>query len=176
MAKKETKRNTSDTLNALLAKLREDPTKSSIRMASELRMNRQTFWRKKKELEDGGQIWGYTTIFDDSGMGWVYCIVLMKMKVIKEDIAKGAIAAAKTLEHEKKGVILWDAMFLNGEYDVLVSYSAPNIATARRFYELLRGMGEEVLLEKPLMLEMSFAFRKSGKLNPHLERFMELVP
>ncbi len=54
--------------------------------------------------------------------------------------------------------------------------SAPNHATARRYYDSLRVAYGEFLLEKPAIVDVNFALVREGKINPELMKLYEFVP
>ncbi|MCK4953518.1 hypothetical protein KAS14_07020, partial [Candidatus Bathyarchaeota archaeon] len=67
-------------------------------------------------------------------------------------------------------------LYLNGEYDWIVMFSAPNHAMARRYYDSLRLSYEEYLIEKPVIVDVNFSVVREGKLNPKIEELHEFVP
>ena len=73
--------------NDILLVLIEDPTKSLRDMAKELNTYRQKIWRVKKRLQDERIIWGYTAVIDESKLGNVSYILLMKTKPMNRGLA-----------------------------------------------------------------------------------------
>jgi DNA-binding Lrp family transcriptional regulator len=176
MAEKERKRKTVAFDDPILRSMLDDPTRSPKAISKELGITRQRLWREKKSMEEEGIIWGYTGVEDGSGSGWVDCVMLFVMKALSEDFAK--VMNIETLRRPSKeyGVRVKEAYYMNGDYDVLITFSAPDIAAARRFYEYLRREYERFFMEKPRMMEVAFPIVKGGKLNPRMERVRELIP
>jgi hypothetical protein len=73
-------------------------------------------------------------------------------------------------------VRLITSLYLNGEYDWLVMFSAPNHAMARRYYDSLRLTYAEHLIEKPVIVDVNFTVIREGKMNPKIEELHDFVP
>jgi hypothetical protein len=63
-----------------------------------------------------------------------------------------------------------------GEYDWILMFSAQNHATARRYYNSLRVVYENYLLEKPVIVDVNFSLVREGKINPQIQKLHEFVP
>jgi len=79
-------------------------------------------------------------------------------------------------ESNKQQVRLLDLLYVNGEYDWVLKFAAPDYATARRCYESLRLKYTKYLLEKPVIVDVSFSLVKEGVRNPEAKQLLELVP
>ncbi len=79
-------------------------------------------------------------------------------------------------EFHKQRVRLLNVLYVNGEYDWLVMFSAPDHATARRYYDSLRVSYADFLLERPVIIDVNFPVIREGKVNPELKRLYEFVP
>ena len=79
-------------------------------------------------------------------------------------------------EPEKQNIRLINVLFVNGEYDWLIMFSAPDHATARRYYDSLRIAYGDFLLEKPTIVDVNFALVREGKANPEVMKLHEFVP
>ena len=176
MKNKDTIRKKWDFNNETMSALLEDPTRSSKQMAEMLHITRQKLWREKKMMEEEDLIWGYSAIIDEGCDEWVDIIILLRLKSMPDETIKGIIEGAKSASHKKYSVRLRDVFYIDGEYDAMVVYSAPDIMTARRYYEFIRLSYGEFLMEKPIMMEVNFAVRRGGKLNPDVDRLMDLWP
>ncbi|MFH0816022.1 MAG: Lrp/AsnC family transcriptional regulator [Methanobacteriota archaeon] len=161
-----------DVLKALL----HDPTRSVVDIAKEMKSYRQKVWRKKKALEDGNVVWGYTAVVDESKLGHVMYFMLMKMKPMDKELANLVIERQKRSEYQKQQVRLITLLYVNGTYDWLVMFSAPNHAIARRYYDSVRLNYEKYLLEKPILIDVNFQVIREGKVNPEIERLHEFEP
>ncbi len=159
--------------NGIIETLLRDPTKSTSKMSKELNCYRQTIWRTRKKLEESRVIWGYTTVVDERKLGKITYIVLMKTKPMSRELANLISDRIRKGIPGKLGVRLIDLFYVNGEYDWIMRFSAPNHPTARRYYDTIRVIYEEYLLEKPVIVDVNFCLVAEGKTNPDLEDLYE---
>ena len=160
----------------ILEYLLEDPTRSIREIAKEMKTYRQKAWRQKKKLEEDKVIWGYTAIVDESKFNHVMYIILMKMGPMTRNFAD---IITKRLTHRKPmkdKVRLLNVLYMNGEYDLLIMFTAPDHATARRYYDSLRIVYNDYLLEKPAIMDVNFQFIREGKINPEIEKIYGFIP
>ena len=155
--------------------LLEDPTRSMREIGRELDSYRQTIWKKKKEMEKKNLIWGYTAVIDERKHGKVTFLILMKMKPMIQNLAEIIVKRIKEKEQAKKHIRLIDAFQVNGEYDWIVRFSAPDHATARKYYDTLRITYEDYLLEKPVIVDVNFILVAEGKMNPEINKLLDSV-
>lgn len=160
----------------VLRSLIQDPTRSVVEIAKEMRSYRQKVWRKKKALEDSKVIWGYTAVVDESKLGHVMYLMLMKMKPMDRDLANLIIHRQQHGAYQKQEVRLINLLYVNGTYDWVVMFSAPNHAIARRYYDSIRLHYEKYLLEKPLMIDVNFQVIREGKVNPEVGKLHDFEP
>jgi len=160
----------------ILKSLVENPRRSDREIASRLNSYRQKVWRERKSFEREKIVWGYTTIVDESKYNHVVYLVLLKLKPMSKELADLMTRRIRTNEPEKQDVRQLNVLFVNGEYDWLIMFSAPNHATARRYYDSLRLVYSEFLLEKPTIVDLNFALVREGKANPELMKLYEFVP
>ena len=137
---------------------------------------RQKIWRERKRLENENIVWGYTAIVNESKYNYVVYLVLLKLKPMSKELADLMTRRKRSHEPEKQNIRLINVLFVNGEYDCLIMFSAPNHATARRYYDSLRIAYGEFLLEKPAIVDVNFALVREGKKNPELMKLYEFVP
>ncbi|MGA1848853.1 MAG: Lrp/AsnC family transcriptional regulator [Thermoplasmatota archaeon] len=159
----------------LLAAFLKDPTRSMRELAKELDSYRQTIWRKKKRMEEENIIWGYTAVIDEAKLGKGTFLVLMKMKPMIEGLADIMVKRIKRNEPGKMNIRLIDAFQVNGEYDWIIRFSAPDHTTARTYFDTLRAVYADHLLEKPVMVDVNFVLVAEGKTNPEIDRLFDLV-
>ncbi len=160
----------------LLSHLLDDPTRSARDIGKKMNSYRQMVWRKKKELEDDNVIWGYTAVIDDSKLNHIIYIILMKTKPMSRGLADLLIRRITKGEPSKQSVRLTNICYVNGEYDWVMKLSAPDHATARRYYDTIRLLYDEYLLEKPVMIDVNFCLVSEGKTNPEIEKLYEFIP
>ena len=176
MTEKEAKGNKEAYNDEVLRNLIRDPTRSVVEIAKEMKSYRQKVWRKKKSLEDSKVIWGYTAVVDEAGLGHVMYLMLMKMKPMDRELAELIIQRQQRGAYQKQQVRLINLLYVNGTYDWVIMFSAPNHAVARRYYDSIRMHYDDYLLEKPLMIDVNFQVIREGKVNPDIERLHEFEP
>jgi DNA-binding Lrp family transcriptional regulator len=162
--------------DSVLKWLIKDPTKSVREVAKKLGSYRQRVWREKKKLEDDGVIWGYTAIVDESRMNFVLYITLLKMKPMSKELVELIVGRVQEGKPETQNVRLINVLYVNGEYDWIIMFSAPDHAMARRYYDSLRLAYEEYLLEKPVIIDVNFPLVREGKINPKIKQLYSFVP
>ncbi|UCE36529.1 MAG: Lrp/AsnC family transcriptional regulator [Thermoplasmata archaeon] len=176
MSNKASKSNKNIYNNEILHALLDDPTKSLRIIAKELKSYRQKIWREKRKLEEEHIIWGYTAVVDERKLNHVSYVMLLKMKPMTKELVDLMLLRLHGKEQEKQNVRLQDLWIVNGEYDWVLRFSAPDHPTARRYYETLRYLYDEYLLEKPVMIDLNFCLVSEGKINPELEKLRDFVP
>ena len=162
--------------NEILHALLEDPTKSLRIIAKELKSYRQKIWRVKKKFEEENIIWGYTAVIDDSKLNRIPYIMLLKMKPMSKELVDLMLKRLYKREQEKQNIRLRDFWIVNGEYDWVIKFSAPNHASARKYYDTIRLLYDNYLIEKPVMVDVNFCLVAEGKRNPELEKLREFIP
>ena len=160
----------------ILQSLIDDPTKSDMEIANDLNTYRQKIWRKRNELENEEVIWGYTAVVDESRLNHVSYIVLMKTKTMNKELVDILLKRINQEEPRKQGVRLKNMFYVNGEFDWVIRFTAPDHATARKYYETLRLQYADHLQEKPVMIDINFSLVSEGKKNPRIEKLYNFVP
>ena len=153
-----------------------DPTRSVKSIAKDLKIYRQAIWKEKRELETSKAVWGYTAVVDDSKLNRGLYQILLKTKPLSNPLVDLIIKRISERAPQKQDVQIKNALYVNGEYDIVICFSAPNHATARRYYNSIRTSYQKFLLEKPIMINVDFSLVREGKTNPDLEKLRELVP
>ena len=95
---------------------------------------------------------------------------------IGNKFADMVIKRARMRGEQQTDVRVLYALQLVGTYDVMLLFSAPDLISARKFYEGIRMMFADHLIAKPDMMEVSFPVIAGGKVNPEVGRLKELVP
>ena len=160
----------------ILQSLVDDPTKSVREISNELTSYRQKIWRRKKKLENEHIIWGYTSIIDESKMNHVMYLVLLKLKPMSKKLVELLIKRSVKRIPEKQKIRSINVLYINGEYDLIVMFTASNHANARRYFDSLRIGYGRFLLEKPLIVDVNFSLIREGKVNPEIDKLYEFVP
>ncbi|MDG6225336.1 MAG: hypothetical protein QCI82_07470 [Candidatus Thermoplasmatota archaeon] len=160
----------------ILNELLRDPTRSLEEIANACGSYRQKIWREKKKLEDGGAIWGYTAVVDEDSIDWKTFILMLKLKPLTTDQANTLITRHVSNAPGKLDIRLMDTYYLNGRYDLLVIFAAPDWMTARKYYDSIRIEYEPFIEERPEIIDVAFSLIRWGKVNPSIERLREFIP
>jgi DNA-binding Lrp family transcriptional regulator len=171
-----TEQDREDKRDTVLSALIEDPTRSAKKTAEELDITRQKLWREKKRMEDEGLIWGYSAIVDDTSRGWKMYAITFSTKALTGKAAARAIERVRGKDYVKDGVRVLNVLMVNGPFDILLTFAAPNRQAARRYINSIALAFEENLTAKPRAMDVVFPIIREGKPNPNMERFNELVP
>ena len=165
-------RATAQIIQALL----EDPTMSGAGMAKKLGITRQKLWKVRRMMEEEGAIWGYTAVCDPVSPGGITATILYQSKSLDMSQARMAVDRVREGRHRREGVMVHNVFYLNGKYDIMSMISAPDLASARAYYESVREAFRDIQLTKPIMMEVAFPFIIGGKFNPGPERIYGLIP
>ena len=176
MMENDAKRNKTELDDKILAALLDDPTRSDMEIAEALGTYRQKVWRVKRKLEEDRAIWGYTAVVDEKRLGHVSYIVLMKTKPMNRGLVDLLLRRITGEEPRKQDVRLTNFFYVNGEFDWFLRFSAPDHATARRYYDTLRMLYDEYLLEKPVMIDVNMCLVSEGKRNPGIQALYDFIP
>ena len=150
-------------IEAVLSKAR----KSSIEIAKETGITRQTVSKIIKKLEKDGRLWGYTTVMQPELLDNHFYIVLIKLK---EEIDKGEIikkiSNSNTINQFTEEKFRYSC-YIQGRFDLMSSFYAPNIIEAEKkinkMYKPYRKYFSELFLHQVLI-----TFRRMGIVNPNL--------
>ncbi len=160
----------------LITELKKNSRESIDRLAKNCGFSRQKAWRIIKNLEENKTLWGYTTIVDQHKQGVKHFILLLKAKHLPVDnkIEKNIVDRTIDKLGEKIGVVVEDSHWLHGSYDGMLFFSAPDIHTAKKFYELFNITYEEGIAELELM-ESIVTVKRNGFINPSIEKTKKLL-
>jgi len=176
MSNKTSKSNKNPFNNEILNALLEDPTKSLRIIAKELKSYRQKIWREKKKLEEKHIIWGYTAVVDYGKLNHIAYIMLLKMKPMSKELVDLMLRRLYGKEQLKQNIRLRDFWIVTGEFDWVIKFSAPDHATARKYYDTIRLLYDDYLIEKPVMVYVNLCLVAEGKMNPEVEKLREFIP
>lgn len=160
----------------ILNELLKDPTRSLEEIARACGSYRQKVWREKRRLEESEAVWGYTAVVDESEIDWRSFLLLIKLKPLTADQAQLLIRRHLTNAPGELNIRLMDTYYLNGRYDLLVIFAAPNWMTARKYYDSIRLEYEHFLEERPEIFDVAFSLIKWGKVNPNINKLKDFIP
>ena len=160
----------------ILNELLKDPTRSLEEIARACGSYRQKVWREKRKLEGSGAVWGYTAVVDENVIDWKSFLLLIKLKPLTADQAQLLIKRHLTNAPGELSIRLMDTYYLNGRYDLLVIFAAPNWMTARKYYDSIRLEYEDYLEDRPEIIDVAFSLIRWGKVNPNIQKLKEFIP
>ena len=161
----------SENEKAVIRALLNNARKSTMEIAKEVGVTRQTVAKIIKRLEDDGRIWGYIPVMEPELLGNHFYLVLIK---VKEDVDVGEMIkkiatfsdSEKTLEKGTKLNFKCTA-YLHGRFNYSTGFYAPNIVEAEKIVNKMikpyRKYISELYIHQTLI-----SFRSMGFINPHL--------
>jgi len=135
--------------------------------------SRQKVWRIIKRLENNKTIWGYTAVPDKDKQGVRHYIMLIKRSNEPAgDIIENVIDGFKKYAGKNLGVFVQTACVLQGEYDMMLCFTAKDISVAKRFTELLKKRYAAYISDITIVEDI-FSIRISGMMNPKVDDLKE---
>jgi DNA-binding Lrp family transcriptional regulator len=152
---------------AVIKALLNNARKSSIEIAKETGITRQTVSKIINKLENDGRLWGHVSVMEPELLDNHFYIVLIKLK---EDIDKGElikeISNQNTLNQFTEENFRYSS-HLVGRFDLMSSFYAQNLIEAEKkinkMYKPYRKYFSELFLHQVLI-----TFRRMGIVNPNL--------
>jgi len=157
----------------VIEQLQRNSNESIDKIAKICGFSRQKVWRIIKRFENKKIIWGYTAIPDKEKQGVHHYIMLIKRsnKPVK-DIIDDVIDGFKKYEGKNLGIFVQTACMLQGQYDMILLFTAKDINVAKRFIEFINTKYSSYIREI-MMLEDIFPVRISGMMNPKVDDLKE---
>lgn len=158
----------------ILQELEKNANKSINEIAKKCKFSRQKVWRIIKRLEKNNTIWGYVTVVDDQKKDLsAYSILIKRTNQPLDDALIENITKRKMEQIAVKlGVTIDSSFYVNGIYDWVICFNAPDIKQAKKFCESLNRMYQGFIKEIHL-LEKMFPIKQCGIENPEIERLKE---
>src|SRR5512137_3006690 len=157
----------------VIEQLQKNSNESIDKIAKICGFSRQKVWRIIKRLEKNKTIWGYTAVPDKEKQGVHHYIMLIKRsnepaKNVIDDIIDGF----KKYSGKNLGIFVQTACLLQGQYDVLLNFTAKDISVAKRFIEFINKK-YSIYIKEIMVLEDIFSVRVSGMMNPKVDGLKE---
>ncbi|MBN1860625.1 MAG: Lrp/AsnC family transcriptional regulator [Candidatus Thermoplasmatota archaeon] len=158
----------------VIEQLQRNSNESIDKIAKTCGFSRQKVWRIIKRLENNKTIWGYTAIPDKEKQGVHHYIMLIKRSNQPAgDIIDNLIDGFKKYAGKNLGIFVQTACIVQGDYDMLMCFTAKDIIVAKRFTEFINKKYGSYISDI-MMMEDIFSIRISGMLNPKIEDVKEL--
>lgn len=171
MAKSSYKQIRQDTLN-IIAELQKNCNASIDKISKNLGFSRQKVWRIIKNLDSNQFIWGYRAVPDLEKTDRKFYLLLIRWNhmPVENEFEEALVKRTIDKEGEKIGVIIEDDLWVNGgEIDEVITFTAPGMATAKQFQELLLTTYTGNI-SQVTMLEAFLPLKRSGFLNPYIKQ------
>lgn len=159
----------------VLSILEQNAKESIDRIAKKCGFSRQKVWRIVKLLEENQTIWGYTTITDGKKKDLKHFTLLVKRSTLPFDESlQKEIIYEKLDNYLPPGVIIENISSIHGYYDVIVTFYAPDLLTAKKVpVEIIQRLKRYI--EEYLLCETLFPIRKNGFKNPHIKNLIDFL-
>jgi len=160
----------------IMAELEKNSKESLDVIAKRLKFSRQKIWRLIKRLEENRTIWGYTAIIDDEKRSLKsYTLMLKRSTNPLDEKTLDAFMSSRLQElASKAGASLESAYSVHGEYDWIITFTAPGIVQAKKFCETLLAMYPGIFARMNLM-ETLVTVRKHNVANPNVKKLKEFL-
>ena len=157
----------------VIEQLQKNSNESIDKIAKICGFSRQKVWRIIKRLEKNKTIWGYTAVPDKEKQGVHHYIMLIKRsnepaKNVIDDIIDGF----KKYSGKNLGIFVQTACMLQGQYDIMLCFTARDISVAKRFTESINNK-YSAYIKEIMMLEDIFPVRINGMMNPKVDDLKE---
>lgn len=157
----------------VIEQLQRNSNESIDKIAKTCGFSRQKVWRIIKRLENNKTIWGYTAIPDKEKLGVRHYILLIKRSnEPANDIIGDILDGFKKYAGKGLGIFVQTACLLQGEYDVMLCFTAKDISVAKRFTEFINKK-YSTYIRDIMMLEDIFSVKISGMMNPKVDELKE---
>ena len=144
-------------------------------IANKCGFSRQKVLRIIKRLENEKKIWGYSAIVDNEKFNLKRYLILIRRSTEPID---DAISKIIELTLHKKGkmidVIIEGSSYIYGRYDWMLFVTAKDIASVKKFSNILEKEYRDVISEVHIMEEL-FPVTRSGITNPNMEKLRDFV-
>jgi len=160
----------------IIAELQKNSKQSIDALARNCGFSRQKVWRTIRRLEKEKTIWGYCAIVDDETQNLKHYTVLLKRTTTPFDKKTAEDVTTQRLEEllPEGNIRIENCLYVHGEYDWLVSFTAPNIKMMKKFVEkLLNVFGRYI--DEYTILETMIPIRKQGIKHPDAKKLQEYL-
>ena len=160
--------------NKILNQIKTNANRSINKIAKDCSFSRQKVWRVLKNLEKNNTIWGYSTVVDEEKQGLNYYILLLRRgaQPVDQDVVNNITSREIDAEINKIGCDMITSLYVHGNYDWVIIFSAPNTVSAKKVSELFKQKYQKYLVDFHL-LETIFPVKIQGIVNPEIKKLNE---
>jgi DNA-binding Lrp family transcriptional regulator len=136
-------------------------------IAEKCGFSKQKACRIEKRLKKNNIIWGYPPIINYSDMSLIHYIGLFKRSPVPFDketikeVTKGALEDRFQVDNIK----IESVLFVHGEFDLIISFTAPNVVIMKKFCDKLMSVFSKYI-DSYSIHETIVPVRKQGIKNP----------
>jgi DNA-binding Lrp family transcriptional regulator len=160
----------------VLVELTKNANDKIQRIAKHCGFSKQKTWRIIKQLEVNGLIWGYTAVFNEEKIGRTHFILMIKRtgKYLQEKTADIIISRELEDRVAELDIIIESSMYVHGEYDWIITFTAKDILQAKKLSESLVSLHPGII-EKITILQTLMFIKKQYILNPDRKKLKEFL-
>jgi len=160
----------------IMAELERNSNESLDVLAKRLKFSRQKIWRIIKRLDKSRAIWGYTAVVDNEMRSLKSYVLMLKRsgKSMDEKTLDAFVSLHLQELTSSTGASIESMFYMHGEYDWILSFTAPDIKMAKRFCETLLTTYPGVFARMSL-LETLVAVRNHHVANPNAKKLKEFL-
>lgn len=154
--------------NKLIKELTKNARQSTNELSDKLDFSRQKIWRMIKEIEENGDIWGYSAVVENYGENQNIYFALIKQNIPYLSNIDEVIKNVKADNSEKIGIKLIGLFYTNGPYDGICMFAAKDIRDAKKYLGYITKQYKDYIIQIEL-IESVFPLIKCGIINPNID-------
>jgi len=160
----------------VIEQLKKDSKISIEKIAKKCNFSRQKVWRIIKKLDTDNTIWGYTAITDYEKLDLKHYTALFKRTTapLSKDVINEVTKNYLEDRFPEGNISIENVLYLHGEYDWLISFTAPNVKMMKKFCDILMNVFSS-FIERYTVLETMIPIRKQGLKNPVANKMGEFL-
>jgi DNA-binding Lrp family transcriptional regulator len=159
----------------VLGVLEQHAKESVDEIAKRCGFSRQKVWKIIKNLEENKTIWGYSAIADGTLRDLKHFVLLVKRNTTPFDESfKKEVIFEKIDDNIPESVKIENIYVTNGNYDLVFTFYAPNLSSAKNFINTGFSTYSKYVREY-LLLETLIPIRKRGLKNPKIKELIEYL-
>lgn len=145
-------------------------------IAKKCGFSRQKVWRIIKKLEEEKTIWGYTAIVEQERYNLKHFVMLMKRNTnpLDQEIIQEILNSRLDDLLESSIIKMEHIEYINGSYDALFSFYAPDLISAKKFSDRFKERFYKYITSVDL-LEGIFFIRKQRLRNPNIKKILQYL-
>lgn len=154
--------------NKLIKELTENARQSTNELSDKLGFSRQKIWRMIKDIEESGDIWGYSAVVENYGDNYNIYFALIKQNIPYLSNIGEIIKNVKADNSGKIGVKLIGLFYTNGPYDGICMFAAKELKDAKKYLGYITKQYKDFVISIDLV-ENVFPLVKCGIVNPKID-------